>query len=211
VPALTDAPFGGALWNPHDGVVDIHALLQGYLAGARAGGARIAYRRTVRAVEVTAGRIAAVHTDAGTIQTRCLVNAGGGWAGTLGEMAGCGTRTLIPRRRHLFQTLVDGAVDRGWPFVWHNDVDVYFRPEGDGLLMSPCDATPHEAREPMVDEAAQHALAEKLARAFPALATARITSGWRACARSRGTNASSSVVTLRSTASSGSPVSAATG
>jgi D-arginine dehydrogenase len=73
-------------------------------------------------------------------------------------------------------------IGRDWPFVWHNDVDVYFRPEGDGLLMSPCDATPHPAQEPITDRAVEQLLADKVARAFPALAAARIASAW-ACLR----------------------------
>lgn len=179
VPVLSGAPFAGALWNPHDGVVDIHALLQGYLAGARGGGARIEYQRTITAVRVQRGRVEAVETDRETVATGAVVNAAGAWAGAL---AGVGARTLTPRRRHLFQTHVDVEIDRDWPFVWHNDIDVYFRPEGDGLLMSPCDATPHPPREPVVDVAVEQLLADKITRAFPALSSARIASAW-ACLR----------------------------
>jgi len=182
VPALAGAPFAEAFWNPHDGVVDIHALLQGYLAGARAGGVRIAYRQPVTGVHTNGGRIVAVETAHGTVQTRCLVNAAGAWAGVVGTLAGVGTRSLAPRRRHLFQTTVDLPIDRSWPFVWHNDLDVYFRPEGDGLLMSPCDATPHPPQAPVADAAVAELLAQKIARAFPALASARVSTSW-ACLR----------------------------
>lgn len=182
VPALRGAPFTAALWNPADGVVDIHALLRGYLDGARAGGARIVYGRTLTGIETTGGRVAGVVTDGGRIATPCVVDAGGAWAGIVGALAGVGTRTLQPRRRHLFQTAVDFPVNRDWPFVWHNDLDVYFRPEGAGLLMSPCDATDHPPAEPIVDEAAVQLLADKIPRAFPALAGARVVSGW-ACLR----------------------------
>ena len=182
VPALAAAPFTGAFWNPEDGVVDIHTLLHGYLAGARRGGARITYGSAITGVRVAHGRVEAVDTNQGTVQTRVLVNAAGAWAGEVGQMAGVGPRTLAPRRRHLFQTTLDMPIGRDWPFVWHNDVDVYFRPEGDGLLMSPCDATPHPAQEPITDRAVEQLLADKVARAFPALATARIASAW-ACLR----------------------------
>jgi D-arginine dehydrogenase len=182
VPALSGAPFAAAFWNPHDGVVDIHALLQSYLAGARQGGARIAYHRTITGVRVSNGRVEGIESTEGTIHTRCLVNAAGAWAGEVGTLAGVGPRTLAPRRRHLFQTVPDVAVGRDWPFVWHNDLDVYFRPEGDGLLMCPCDATPHPPRPPVVDGAAERLLAQKVTHAFPALATTRIASAW-ACLR----------------------------
>ncbi|MCK6556511.1 FAD-binding oxidoreductase [Candidatus Binatia bacterium] len=182
VPALRGAPFAAAFWNPSDGVVDIHALLRGYLDGVRAHGGRVVYRRMLTGVETAGGRVAGVATDDGNISTPCIVDAGGAWAGTVGALAGVGTRTLQPRRRHLFQTAVDIPIDRDWPFVWHNDLDVYFRPEGDGLLTSPCDATDHPPVEPVVDETAAQLLADKMPRAFPALAGARIVSGW-ACLR----------------------------
>jgi D-arginine dehydrogenase len=178
VPGLARAPFAAAFWNPHDGVVDIHELLQGYLRAARRAGARIEYRCPLTAVRVSGGHVTAVETARGTVETRCLVNAAGAWAGEVSELAGIGARTVAPRRRHLFQTVADFPVARNWPFVWHNDLDVYFRPEGDGLLMSPCDATPHPPCEPVVDSAAAPLLAEKIARAFPALAAVRIASSW---------------------------------
>ncbi len=182
VPVLAGAPFAEAFWNPHDGVVDIHALLQSYLAAARTAGARVHYRSSITGVRIARGRIEAVETEGGVIATRCFVNAAGAWAGEIGALGGVGPRTLAPRRRHLFQTVTDHPIGRDWPFVWHNDLDVYFRPEGDGLLMSPCDATPHPPREPVVDSAVEQLLAQKIARAFPALATVRIASAW-ACLR----------------------------
>jgi D-arginine dehydrogenase len=182
VPVLAGASLHAAFWNPSDGVVDIHALLHGYLAGARRGGARIDYGRAVTAIRVARGRVTHVDTSRGTIATACFVNAAGAWAGELGALAGVGARTLQPRRRHLFQTRIDTPPDPHWPFVWHHEIDVYFRPESGGLLMSPCDAASHPPREPVVDAAVQDLLAEKIARAFPALAGARVVAAW-ACLR----------------------------
>lgn len=178
VPVLAGAPFAAAFWNWHDGIVDIHELLQSFLAGARRGGARVEFRRAVTAVRTAHGRISAVETERGAVETRCLVNAAGAWAGEVNRLAGAVRSVVGPRRRHLFLTLADSPIRRDWPFVWHNDLDVYFRPEGEGLLMSPCDTTPHPPREPVVDDAVQHLLAQKVARAFPALASVRIASSW---------------------------------
>ncbi len=182
VPVLEGAPLAGAFWNPHDGIVDIHSLLQSYLAGARQLGVRIRYGTSVRSIRRNGDRITGVVTDAGEIECATLVNAAGGWAGEMGVLAGSGSRTIAPLRRHLFQTVTTQAIDHNWPFVWHYDFDAYFRPEGDGLLMSPCDATAHAAQEPVVDDAAKILLAEKLSAAFPRLADVRIASGW-ACLR----------------------------
>jgi D-arginine dehydrogenase len=182
VPALAGAPLAAALWNPHDGVVDIRGLLHGYLAAAQRRGARIEYVRALTGVQVSHGRVEAVHTDRGGIETRCVVNAAGAWAGDASRLAGLETPPLEPRRRHMFEVVVDRAIERHWPFVWHTDIDVYFRPQGDGLLMSPCDVAPSAPCDPAVDPGVERLLAEKIARAFPALAPARVTSAW-ACLR----------------------------
>jgi glycine/D-amino acid oxidase-like deaminating enzyme len=131
---------------------------------------------------VVGGRIAAVRTPETTIATRVLVNAAGGWAGAVGELAGVGPRTLQPRRRHMFKIRSNQAIDPALPFVWHREVDVYLRPDAGELMTSPCDATPHSAAPPEVDPGAQLALFAKLRRAFPAVADAEVTSTW-ACLR----------------------------
>jgi glycine/D-amino acid oxidase-like deaminating enzyme len=50
VPVLKQAEFEGAVWCASDGIVDIHALLSGYLKAAVSKGARVRYDCQVRAV-----------------------------------------------------------------------------------------------------------------------------------------------------------------
>ncbi len=170
------------LANRSDGVVDIHALLQGYLRGARACGVEVVFDEPVLSVVSEGGRVRGLRTRTRDYATPCVVNAAGAWAGEIAALAGAHGFHVEPRRRHLFLGQLDAEVPSGLPFVWHNDLDVYFRPEGGGLLMSPCDATPHPPVEPTTDEAAKFLLAEKMRRAFPSLAEARITTAW-ACLR----------------------------
>ncbi|GIW45229.1 MAG: FAD-dependent catabolic D-arginine dehydrogenase DauA [Candidatus Binatia bacterium] len=182
VPVLAESDAIGGLWSPGDAVVDIHGLLQVYIQEARARGAQILFSAPVCSVKVAHGKIAEVHTPSGAWSCGTLVNAAGAWASELGRLADSPVPPLQPRRRHLFIGKPGFAVDPHWPFVWHADVDTYFRPEGDGLLLSPCDATPHPAVEPRTDEHAKLLLAEKLMRAFPRLMTMSIAQGW-ACLR----------------------------
>lgn len=182
VPALRLAPLQGGLWTPTDGVVDIHALLQLYLQNATHAGARVYYNTAIVGVPRSKGKVVAVESTAGTWNCGVLINAAGAWATQVGHLAGSPLPAFEPRRRHLFLGRPPLPVDRNWPFVWHADVDTYFRPEGDGLLLSPCDATPHPALEPMVDEEAKTLLARKILAAFPALANTAILTGW-ACLR----------------------------
>src|SRR5574342_173071 len=50
VPVLRETEFNGAVWCGSDGVVDIHALLSGYLKAATHGGARVRYGNAVEAI-----------------------------------------------------------------------------------------------------------------------------------------------------------------
>ena len=181
-PPLRGARITGGLDNPHDGVVDIHNLIVAFLGGARLRGARIRYGRRASAIATSGGRVTAVTTGGETIHTPCVVNAAGAWAGEVGELAGVGRRTLQPFRRHVYQTKADRRFDPNGPFVWHDGIDVYYRPEAGGLLMSPCDADPHPAADVQPVPAGERLLRQKLARAFPALGPFEIRSA-RACLR----------------------------
>ncbi len=182
VPVLGQVNFEHAFWNPSDGVVDIQALIAGYLRGAEGGGVEVRYTRAVTGIRCRGGRVTAVETAEGMIEASCVVNAGGAWAGELGRLAGIDTFALTRRKRHMFHTANDVALDPQAPFVWHNEIDVYFRPEAGGLLMSPCDVTPHAAEDPQATPDGEALLRDKLRRAFPPLAAARINRAW-ACLR----------------------------
>jgi D-arginine dehydrogenase len=85
-------------------------------------------------------------------------------------------------RRHLFVSAKVDFVRSDLPFTWVEDAAFYFRPEGDGLLLSPCDETAMPPGLPPTDPAASELLAEKLERTAPQLADLAIRRSW-ACLR----------------------------
>lgn len=177
VPVLQDAEFDGAAWCGADGVLDIHALLSGYLKAAAAKGARIRYGGAVRSIRAAEdGLIVAVKGE--TIKAKVVVNACGAWANGVARMAGAAELPLRPCRRHLFVSPPLDWVDRGWPFVWDVSHDIYFRPEGEGLLLCACDQTELPAGDPPVDDAVKELLAEKIERYMPGLSNVSISRGW---------------------------------
>ncbi|MFQ5896464.1 MAG: NAD(P)/FAD-dependent oxidoreductase, partial [Nitrospinota bacterium] len=182
VPVLEGAEFEGALWCPSDGVVDIQGLLRGFLEGARAGGAEVWLGCELKAVEVRNGRAAAAETGAGRVETGCLINAAGAWAGPVGEMAGAARLPLRPCRRHLFRTGSLSWAAPDWPLVWDVDDSHYFRPEAGGLLLSACDEEEHPPSLPDVEAAMAEVLREKLRRKVPRLQWLRFEASW-ACLR----------------------------
>ena len=178
VPVLREAEFDGAVWCATDGVVDIHALLSGYLKAATNAGARVRYGSAVKTIDAKADDGFELVTTGETIRTKVLINAAGAWANTVANMAGATELPLHPCRRHLFVSSPLDWVDRGWPFVWDVSHDIYFRPEGNGLLLCACDQEEMAPCDPPVDASAEELLAEKIQRYLPPLANIAIHKQW---------------------------------
>jgi len=179
-PPLAGLDFDVGLWCPVEGVVDVHALLTRYLQEAKSSGFRLHTSTAVRDLLVEGGRVVGVATDRGDVRAELVVDASGAWAGRLGR--GASPLPFRALRRHLFVSDRIGADLTRLPFTWVEDAGFYFRPEGDGLLLSPCDETPSEPCSPSTDLAAAELLAEKLARHAPAFADLAIRRAW-ACLR----------------------------
>ena len=177
VPVLKEAEFDGAAWCGTDGVLDIHALLSGYLKATAAKGARIRYGSKVQSINAAEDALTVV-VNGEPISAKVVVNASGAWANEVAKMAGAAALPLRPCRRHLFVTPPLDWVDRSWPFVWDVTHDIYFRPEGEGLLLCACDQTELPPGDPPVDEAIKELLAEKIERHMPALSRVSISRGW---------------------------------
>jgi D-arginine dehydrogenase len=135
-------------------------------------------------VTVEGGRVTGVDTARGRVRADLVVDAGGAWAGRLGrDPSGAGSALpLQALRRHLFVTGSPAGGHRRSPYAWIEDAAFYFRPEGDGLLFSPCDETPMAAGDPPTDPAAADLLAEKLSRHAPAFTDLPVRRTW-ACLR----------------------------
>jgi D-arginine dehydrogenase len=177
VPLLAGAEFDGAAWCGTDGIIDIHALLSGYLKAAIVGGAKVRYGAAVRAIE-RHGKEFTIFTDKDSLRTRVVVNASGAWANTLAGLAGATSLPFRPCRRHLFVSGPLSWVDKGWPFVWDVTHDIYFRPEGEGLLLCACDQEELAPGDPPVNGAVQELLAEKIQQYMPALSEVSISRAW---------------------------------
>ena len=177
MPVLRDTEFEGAVWCATDGVLDIHALLSGYLKAATDRGARVRYGSGLEAVHQRDDGFELVVAGA-TIRTKILIDAAGAWANTVAAMAGAAELPLRPCRRHLFVSPPIEWVDKNWPFVWDVSHEIYFRPEGNGLLLCACDQEEMSACDPAVDPSTEELLAEKIQRYMPALSNIAINKKW---------------------------------
>ena len=185
VEARVEATRGGAfevgVFTPSDGTVDVHALLQAYLRESRRGGAEVIASRRVDEIIVEGNgrrRVVAVRAGDLEIRTPRVVDAAGAWASEVAALAGAAPIALTPHVRHLVHTGPEPRARRDWPYVWDIDEDVYFRPESDGLLVSPCDHTPSQPGDARSSSGALELLAAKLERAFPELHDVRVGRYW---------------------------------
>ncbi len=180
-PRLTGVDVAGGIHFPTDGVIDIHALLTGFLAGARSMGVRVVIKCEV--VGFRPGAPIVVETSAGDIAARAVVIAAGAWAGAVGELAGSSNPELTPIQRHLFLSEKTDDARHPAPFVWSlGEDEFYARPEAGGYLLSGCDEHVVAAGDAQVLPNAITALAAKLARAAPGFADLGIVRSW-ACMR----------------------------
>jgi D-arginine dehydrogenase len=177
IPALAPG-IARVFHSPDEGVVDVDALHQGYLKGAREQGAELRLNCRATRILTEDGRITRIETGQGTIETSRVVLAAGGWGDELAAEAGC-PLPLVPRRRHLMVTSPIPQVDPDWPVVWIMGDEFYFRPESGGLLLCACDtvgvpAVQGENTDPQIAEK----IAVKAARWLPSFADAGAARLW---------------------------------
>lgn len=178
LPVIEQGRFDGAVWCPSDGIVDIHALLSGYLKAAQARGAIVRYKTPVEHIHVERGRVTGVATDKGVIGTGAVINAAGPWTEPMGALGGALHIRFHPRRRHLFVTPPLSWVQTSWPFVLNASDGVYFRPESGGLMLCPCDEDEVPPGEALVNGAVIELLAEKFKLAYPDFPDVPISRQW---------------------------------
>lgn len=148
LPALRADRFDWALLDESAADIDVDLLFQGFLRGARAGGARIQTGREVTRIEHSAGRWLVTCGDC-QVSARVIVNAAGAWADEIARLAGLRPLQLVPHRRTAF--IFDapaGVATAHWPMVSDAGEHFYFKPDAGRLLGSlseevpspPCDA-----------------------------------------------------------------------
>ena len=123
-----------AFYVADEGRADPVGVATSLAKGARQLGARVIEGVTATAVRTVRGRVTAVSTSAGTIETELVVNAAGMWARQFGALAGVHVPLQAAEHYYLLTDTVPGmAADL--PVIEDPDSYGYYRPEGDGLLV----------------------------------------------------------------------------
>jgi D-arginine dehydrogenase len=142
VPRIRAEYLAAAAWDSDAMDIDVDALHQGFLRGARSAGAKL--MTGTHAARITRRHGAwSIELDDAAVSAPVLVNAAGAWADELAEACGAhriGLRAL--RRTALLVDAPAGVDVRRWPAVIDADEEFYFKPEVAQLLLSPADETP---------------------------------------------------------------------
>lgn len=171
-------PTDGAWWVADEGELDVAALLEAYLRGARAGGVELRTGAEVASFLNEDGPVRGVRlSDGETLHADHTVICAGGWSGPLATLSGSHLH-FEPHRRHLMVTSHDDRIDPRWPVLWSSAEGFYARPESGGMLLCACD---HEAVDPnecSVDPLMTERIAEKSARLMPRITDSGCASIW---------------------------------
>jgi glycine cleavage system aminomethyltransferase T/glycine/D-amino acid oxidase-like deaminating enzyme len=138
VPFIDESVILGGFYTPGVGVVD--SLQAGTLMRQKAqelGALTIAAGVEVTGIDVEAGRVRRVHTDAGTVEADVVVIACGVWSPRIAKMAGAS----IPLTPAVHQMIDVGPVPRfqhttgddGFPIIRDMDTNMYERQHGTGF------------------------------------------------------------------------------
>jgi D-arginine dehydrogenase len=124
--------------------MDVNALHQGFLRGARNRGAELRPRARVESLQWRDG-VWRVRAGGEENSAKVVINAAGAWCDQIADLAGARRIGLMPKRRTAI--LFDGPEDQqfsNWPAFIDVDEEFYARPESGALMGSPADETSME-------------------------------------------------------------------
>ncbi|MGY1782000.1 NAD(P)/FAD-dependent oxidoreductase [Geodermatophilus sp. SYSU D01036] len=166
-----------AAWSPTDGHCTPESVVLGYASAARRAGVAVLPHCPATGIDVRDGRVAAVATAAGTIETEAVVCAAGPWSAQVGAWAGVDL-PVSPLRRQILVTEPVPGLDPHTPFTIDFGTSFYFHREGEGLLLGMSDPDETPGFRLTRSDAWLPRLGAAIERRAPALAGVGVASGW---------------------------------
>jgi glycine cleavage system aminomethyltransferase T/glycine/D-amino acid oxidase-like deaminating enzyme len=123
-----------AFYVADEGRADPVGVATSLAKGARQLGATVIEGVAATGVKTRDGRVTAVLTEQGEIETEVVVNAAGMWARQFGALAGVHVPLQAAEHYYLLTDTVPG-MDVDLPVIEDPDSYGYYRPEGDGMLV----------------------------------------------------------------------------
>jgi D-arginine dehydrogenase len=152
-PLLRPEAAERGMHEPRAMALDVAAIHQGYVGGARANDTAIVRNANVVSLEPGANVWTVTTADGEAHQAPIVVNASGAWADAVATAAGLRPVGLTPLRRTIFMvTSPLGEDSKGLPNCSDVDEAFYVNPEGAQFLCSPADETPCPPSDAKPDE-----------------------------------------------------------
>lgn len=152
LPVLRPEHVVGGVLEKDAADIDVDALLQGFLRGARQNGGGTVYGDVVIGMR-RSGELWEVTTAKGVYRAPVVVNAAGAWADGIARMAGADPVGLVPKRRSAFIfTPPEGMPTSQWPMFLDVMESFYIKPDAGMLLGSPCNADPVPPHDVQAEE-----------------------------------------------------------
>jgi len=169
----------GLAWEPRSGYADPYMVTTSYAAQARQLGAEVQLRNPATGIEIAGGKVVAVLTAQGRVETPVAVVAAGPWSRR--ELAKVGVDVPLSTVRHQVATLTRPLdLIPNHPTVGDIAQSFSFRPDGSSMTLigfGEEDVEVDSYNEGVdMDELA--ATLEKLARRMPAMADSYFRGGW---------------------------------
>ena len=134
VPGMVTDDIVAAAYEPESGYADPTGTAAGFLAAARALGARLVQGCRVLAVTVDGDRVTGVETERGHFGAPIVVDVAGAWAAELARTVGVEIPVQAWRHDTAYFGLPAGRTT-DFPIVIDDINAVYFRPEGRELML----------------------------------------------------------------------------
>lgn len=134
VPGAVTEDIAVGAYEPDSGYADPTGTAAGFLAAARAQGARLVQGCRVHAVEVDGDAVVGVATDRGRFSAPVVVDVAGAWAAGLAQTAGVHVPVEAWRHDTAYFGLPTGRAP-DFPIVIDELNQVYFRPEGHDMML----------------------------------------------------------------------------
>ena len=140
-PPMDIADVVGAAYLPTDGQANPSDITQALAKGARQRGVQIIEDCAVTGVHIKDGRVHAVNTEQGDVQSDIVVNCAGQWAKAVGRLAGVTVPMQSIQHQYLITEPITG-VPRDLPTLRDPDRLIYFKEEVGGLVMGGYEPNP---------------------------------------------------------------------
>jgi sarcosine oxidase subunit beta len=127
-----------ATFHQRDGYADPVAICTGYYKTAKKMGVTFMVDTEAIGFEINKGRVTALKTSKGKIETALIINAAGPYANVVGKMANLNIPAL-PYRRIIAVTEPFKEIKNNIPLTIDTTTGVYFRKEGEGVLIGEAD------------------------------------------------------------------------